>query len=101
IFVRDDLGTITAGIYGWTWGACCEIRYLWVQESLRAQGLGSRLLATAEQEAIRRGCRHVVLDTHSFQAPAFYRKLGYDVVAVVPDYPRGHQRIHLRKLLAP
>ncbi len=26
-FVRDQAHQIVAGIYGWTWGGCCEIRY--------------------------------------------------------------------------
>ena len=31
ILVRDDAGTIVAGLRGWTWGDCCEIKTLWVQ----------------------------------------------------------------------
>ncbi len=99
IFVRDDAGAVIAGLYGWTWGACCEVRYLWVREDVRGQRLGATLLATAEAEAVRRGCVQVVLDTHDFQAPGFYGKLGYEIVAVLPGYPRGHDRIHLRKRL--
>jgi len=101
IFVRDGAGAVTAGLYGWTWGACCEVRYLWVREDLRGRGLGARLLAAAEAEAVRRGCRQIVLDTHGFQAPGFHRKLGYEVFAVLPDYPRGHERLHLCKGLEP
>ena len=96
-FERDANGEIRAGVYGWTWGGCCEIRYLWVHAELRGQGHGTRLMQAAEQEAVRRGCTQVVLDTHSFQAPDFYRKLGYEIFGTVSDYPLGHQKLYLWK----
>lgn len=98
-FVRDDQGQIVAGLYGYTWGDCCEIQYLWVHADLRGQGYGTRLLRAAEQEAIKRGCTQVVLDTHSFQAPGFYRDRGYEIVGIVDGCPRQHQKIYLKKRL--
>jgi len=99
IFVRDDDDRIVAGICGNTWGGCAEIRQFWVDEPRRKQGLGTRLLGAAEQEARRRGCRQMLLMTFSFQAPAFYAKHGFEVVAVVDDHPHGHKNMLLRKRL--
>jgi GNAT superfamily N-acetyltransferase len=99
LFLRDEQGAIVAGLYGWTWGGCLEIKYLWVAEAWRSRGYGTRLLATAEQEAISRGCTQAVLDTHSFQAPAFYQRVGYSIFGVIDNYPVGHAKYYLKKQL--
>jgi GNAT superfamily N-acetyltransferase len=101
ILARDDSGRIVAGICGNTWGGCAEIRQFWVDEACRDQGLGTRLLQTAEQEARRRGCRQMLLMTFSFQAPDFYARHGFEIVATVDDYPQGHTNLLLRKRLDP
>jgi GNAT superfamily N-acetyltransferase len=100
IFLRDDTNTIVAGAAGHTWGETCELRQVWVAAELRGRGVGRGLLAEAEAEAVRRGCRQLVLTTHSFQAPEFYRKLGFDVISELPDYPRGYSHLVLRKRLS-
>ena len=99
LFVRDAQHIIRAGLAGWTWGGCCDSRSLWVHAALRGQGYGTHLVQAAEQEAAARGGHHVLLDTHSFQAPAFYQHLGYEVFAVLDEYPRHHRNYYLRKRL--
>jgi GNAT superfamily N-acetyltransferase len=101
VFLRDVARKIVAGATGHTWGEACELRQVWVAANLRGSGVGRRLMAAAEAEAIRRGCRQLVLTTHSFQAPQFYRKLGFEVVSEILDCPRGHSHLTLRKCLAP
>ena len=100
VLVRDENGAVVAGLTGTTWGACCKVRDVWVREDLRGRGMGTRLLDAAELEAKRRGCRQVVLASHSFQAPDFYRKRGFEVFAVIEDDPIGHREVYLRKVLA-
>ena len=73
IFVRDGT-TVVAGISGWTWGDCCELQSLWVDQDLRGRGLATRLFAAAEAEAAARGCRQTVHFTYDFQARALYEQ---------------------------
>jgi ribosomal protein S18 acetylase RimI-like enzyme len=97
IFRRDDRGAIVAGLHGWTWGDCFHVQTLWVREDLRCQGWGRCLLRAAEAEATARGCRRVLLSTLDYQAPTFYEKLGYRVVAHGEGYPGAHTMIYLRR----
>jgi ribosomal protein S18 acetylase RimI-like enzyme len=99
IFARDARGQMIGGLYGWTWGGCCEIKFLWVHEAWRGKRLGTRLLERAESEARARGAVQIVLDTHSFQAPRFYERFGFESVGAVADYPAGHEKIYMRKRL--
>ena len=96
----DEDGNIIGGILGGTYWGWMYVDILWVREDHRKKGIGSRLLAEAEKEAVRRGCHHVHLDTMSWQAPDFYKKHGYTVIGVLPDIPDGNQKFLLMKKLA-
>ena len=97
--VRDVAGAIVGGVTGHTWGGCCEIAMLWVHEEQRGLGIGRALMAAVEAEAVRRGCGLVTLSTHTFQAPGFYARLGYEQVAEITDYPKGHAKLYFVKRL--
>lgn len=91
--IRNDAGEVIAGFNGHTWGGCCELANVWVHESCRGLGLGALLLRAAETEAIARGCARIVLATHSFQAPGFYERLGYERKYAIEGLPKGHADI--------
>jgi GNAT superfamily N-acetyltransferase len=97
VFLRDEAGTIVAGLSGATFWDWLLVDLLWVREDLRGRGIGGRLLETAEEEAIRRGCAGAFLDTLDFQAPAFYQKRGYSVFGEWSGLPPGHVRYYLAK----
>ncbi len=94
-----NVDELIAGLSGHTWGGVAEIKVLWVAGAWRRRGLGTRLLEAAEGEARRRGCRQVVLATHSFQGPDFYPRFGYSEFARLRDYPTGHDQLYFRKAL--
>jgi GNAT superfamily N-acetyltransferase len=98
---RDVSGTIHAGICGHTWAGCGYVSYLWVEASQRGRGLGTALLVAAEEHARRKGCRIMLVATHSFQAPLFYEQMGYVLQAAVRDHPIGHRSLVLAKHLHP
>ncbi|MCX5048746.1 MULTISPECIES: GNAT family N-acetyltransferase [unclassified Streptomyces] len=100
VWVLDERGGLAGGLVGHTWTTWLHVTYLWVDERWRGAGLGSRLLAEAEGIARgERGCRSARLETWDFQAPEFYRKRGYEVVCVIPDYPPGATEYTLTKRL--
>lgn len=86
-------GGVVAMIY-WDW---LYVDLMWVREDLRVRGYGSRLLTLVEDEARKRGARHVHLDTFSFQAPDFYKRHGYRVFGELSEYPAGYRRYYLTK----
>jgi GNAT superfamily N-acetyltransferase len=99
-FVRDDAGAMIAGLSGFTWGGSAKVEYLWIAAPYRDAGLGRRRVAAAEAEARARGCDVIVLDTHDFQAPGFYEKLGYVACGRTEGTPRGSGQTWFRKRLA-
>ncbi len=101
IFLSDPRGEVKGGLFGWTWGGVLSVNTLWVHQDVRHRGYGSRLLGMAEREGINRGCHLAILDTYAFQAPDFYRNLGYEVYAVLEDYPTRSKKFFLKKSLRP
>jgi ribosomal protein S18 acetylase RimI-like enzyme len=95
-FLRDD-GRIVGGVQGSLWGRSMHIDALWVDEEYRDGGYGSKLMRTIEEYAAEHDHPLVYLETTSFQALPFYRKLGYELFGELPEISRGHTLFFLRK----
>ncbi len=97
-FLRDENGEVRGGVFGncgsfgWMY-----VDTLWVDERLRGQGYGSRLMSMIEAEAVGRGSRYAYLSTFSFQAPDFYEKIGYREFARLEQFPAEQSRVFFRK----
>lgn len=89
-------GGLTARIgFGWMF-----VELLFVPDRLRGQGVGRELMEQAEVVAHQHGCIGIHLDTFTFQAPDFYRKLGYTLVGEIANYPPGSSRFFFHKHLS-
>jgi GNAT superfamily N-acetyltransferase len=70
VVLKDPVtGRLLGGLWGRTVYDWLFVEFLIVPEDLRGQGLGTRLLQRAEEEAIARGCCGICLDSFDFQAP--------------------------------
>lgn len=87
-------GLVCDVAYGWL-----TVEALWVDANQRGRGLGSRLIAAAEELGRARGCHGAHLTTYSFQAPEFYEHHGFERFAEIHDYPGDQSMVFLRKKL--
>ena len=69
-----------------------ELKRMWVSPAARGLGIGRRMLAELETEALRRGSRVVRLETNRSltEAIALYRSSGYAEVDPFNDEPYAH-----------
>jgi GNAT superfamily N-acetyltransferase len=75
VVVSDPVtGKTVGGLYGRTSFGLLFVERFFLPENCRGNGLGSRVIALAEEEAKQRGCSRAALFTLTFQAPGFYLK---------------------------
>ena len=101
VFLRHpESDAIIGGLWGHLAADWLTIELLYVPDELRRRGIGSSLMKEAEEIAAKRGCVGIKLDTHTFQAPGFYEKLGYRAFGrLMMDHPGGHELIYYFKNL--
>lgn len=96
--IKED-GVIVAGIVAESTEDTVEVEFLYVDKSCRGRGLGQELLAHVEDAARRVGMRRILLNTYSFQAPEFYRKMGYrEILKLDPCFGNFSQFYFIKQL---
>ncbi|MBP6985188.1 MAG: N-acetyltransferase [Alphaproteobacteria bacterium] len=96
-FVRDGQGQILAGCGGVMYHGCLYTGSLWVAESLRGKGIGTRLLRAAEQLAMDKDCSMATIHTMDWEALDFYKQLGYQVELAREGYKNNSIMYILKK----
>ncbi len=99
IFIRDKEGKIIAGCNGSIICGSIYTDQLWVDPSLRNQGLGTKLMKSAHEHGKKHGCMLATVTTMDFQAPNFYAKLGYKIDFSKEGYSNGASCIFMSKKL--
>lgn len=95
--IMYDQQEIIGGIIGRSLWGTLEIKRLAVHPDYRHKGIGSKLIAAAEEEAKKRKCGYLSLNTFSYQAPEFYEKMGFKKIGTEKDFPRGFERYFYQK----
>jgi predicted N-acetyltransferase YhbS len=100
IVATDSDGRVAGGLIGASQFKWMKIEFLVVREDVRRSGIGQRLMTMAETEAAARGCAAVFVDTMCYQAPDFYKRLGYSQAGFIRDWDsHGHDKYFFVKNL--
>lgn len=97
---RDRNGRLLGGLRSFVFLYWLNIDVLYVEADVRGSGLGGRLLAEAERQAVELGAKNARLETFEWQAPEFYRKHGYEEYARVDGYAPGFYLSSMKKSLS-
>ncbi|MBS0296862.1 MAG: GNAT family N-acetyltransferase [Proteobacteria bacterium] len=98
--IRDGDGRLVGAAAGYTWAGTSELKQMWVDAAHRGHGYARDLLDAFITEAARRGVRRIWVQSHDFQAPALYEKVGFVRMAEFEGWPDGHTNVILCKTLA-
>jgi GNAT superfamily N-acetyltransferase len=100
VLVTDPAtGKVAGGLYGGSYLGQLRVDRFFLPEDQRRGGIGSRVLALAEEEGRRRGCTRVTLNTLEIHARPFYEKQGYEMAAKLDCDPPGITRYLMTKRL--
>ena len=98
-FVAEDDGKIAGVITGRAYYNEVHIGDLIVGKDYRRDGVGSKLVAAVEEAYKGKGYEKIALTTFGFQAPEFYKKLGYELEFVREDNdPKLNKYFYLKKI---
>jgi len=99
--LRDENGDLAGGLTATTPVHVLALEQLWVAEPYRGLGHGRRLIEEAERIARSEGCVAAQGCCLRFQAPGFFRRVGYESFGTVDVYVDGYVEELLIKRFEP
>ena len=98
-FIAEENGDVIGFVSGLTNHKWFYLSDLWVHESQRRHGLGTKLLTMMEDKVWSLGIEHIYTWTSGLINPLFYEKMGYTKFAVFEDFYeiKGYHQIGYRK----
>ena len=98
-FTAEENGKIAGVITGRAYYNEVHIGDLIIGKEYRRDGVGSKLVAAVEEAYKGKGYEKIALTTFGFQAPEFYKKLGYELEFVREDAdPKLSKYFYLKML---
>lgn len=99
IYAVDKNSRIIGGLCGDILGRSAGVDYVWVDEEKSRQGIGTQLFSQLETFAKSKNCDCIQVFTYKFQAPEFYKKLGFKCVGIISNWIEGHDVMFFKKYL--
>ncbi|STY78953.1 N-acetyltransferase GCN5 [Legionella wadsworthii] len=78
-FIREADNSIVGGCSGGTLYGGLHVDNLWVSESIRHQGWGTKLMQETLKYGSEKGCAFATVNTMDWEAIEFYKKLGFEL----------------------
>ena len=98
-FVAEEDGEILGVVTGRAYYNNVHIVDLIVDKKSRGKNIGTKLVKAVEEEYSGKGYKKITLTTFGFQAPEFYKKLGYGLEFVREDEdPRLSKYFFIKRL---
>ncbi|WP_059359941.1 bifunctional GNAT family N-acetyltransferase/NUDIX hydrolase [Parachlamydia acanthamoebae] len=92
----DFVGTVVVQLF---WEQL-HIKFLFIEERYRGQGIGRYLMNHALEHGKKRGCHFAFVETMNFQAVEFYQRLGFVTESSRGGYAKDTILHYLKKSLA-
>ncbi len=101
LVLKDNNGNIVGGVITSMLTGVMHLEVLWVDEMYRGRGYGKDLVLRAERIGKEKGYPASQTWSFSFQAPEFYKSIGYKVLGIFDGYTDGITEYVLLKRLEP